>query len=251
MILRRISQHVKEQNWTAIAIDFVIVVMGVALGIQVSNWNEGRKSAALEGRYLDRIADDLQATVAGFSEAMELTVQRRQSIADFAEALADPSTSDEDLVDATNRLLTGGWSMPTFLPVTVAFDDLASTGTLDVIRDTQLRTSIIELHNGFEASEKSFAINEGWVLPNDTRIIYDYDALRWDPRTSFLYPERSQQAAAADVRQNQEHLLRLAASHYWLKDRAIEHYGRAIEQSRSVLGLLESRRPSTPSGSAP
>lgn len=251
MILRRITQHVKDQNWTAIAIDLVIVVLGVALGIQVSNWNESRKSAALEGRYLDRIAVDLQATVAVFSEAVELTVQRRQSIADFAEALADPSASDEDLVDATKLLLTGGWSMPTFLPVTVAFDDLASTGNLDVIRDTQLRASIIELHNGFDTSEKSFAINEGWVLPNDTRIIYDYDALRWHPRTSSLYPERSQQAAAADVRQNQEQLLRLAASHYWLKDRAIEHYGMAIEQSQSVLGLIESSRPRTFSGPTP
>ncbi len=31
MILRRIITHVREQNWTAIGIDFVIVVVGVAL----------------------------------------------------------------------------------------------------------------------------------------------------------------------------------------------------------------------------
>ena len=40
MLLRRIIGHVKAQNWTAIAIDFVIVVVGVFIGIQVSNWNE-------------------------------------------------------------------------------------------------------------------------------------------------------------------------------------------------------------------
>ena len=40
MLLRRIIEHVKTQNWTAIAIDFVIVVVGVFIGIQVSNWNE-------------------------------------------------------------------------------------------------------------------------------------------------------------------------------------------------------------------
>ena len=42
MLLRRISEHVKAQNWTAIALDFVIVVLGVFIGIQVSNWNEHR-----------------------------------------------------------------------------------------------------------------------------------------------------------------------------------------------------------------
>lgn len=40
MLLRRVTEHVKTQNWTAVAIDFVIVVVGVFIGIQVSNWNE-------------------------------------------------------------------------------------------------------------------------------------------------------------------------------------------------------------------
>jgi hypothetical protein len=29
MILRRISAHVKDQNWFAVGVDFVIVVIGV------------------------------------------------------------------------------------------------------------------------------------------------------------------------------------------------------------------------------
>jgi len=40
MFLRRIIEHIKAQNWTAIVLDFVIVVVGVFIGIQVSNWNE-------------------------------------------------------------------------------------------------------------------------------------------------------------------------------------------------------------------
>lgn len=43
MILRRLSQSLKEQNWTAIWIEFVLLVDGVFLGIQVANWNEGRR----------------------------------------------------------------------------------------------------------------------------------------------------------------------------------------------------------------
>ncbi|MEO8974521.1 MAG: hypothetical protein ABI552_01990 [Casimicrobiaceae bacterium] len=39
MILRRLSQSLKEQNWTAIWIEFVLVVAGVFVGIQVANWN--------------------------------------------------------------------------------------------------------------------------------------------------------------------------------------------------------------------
>ena len=39
MILRRLTTNLRAQNWTAIAIDFLIVVLGVFLGIQASNWN--------------------------------------------------------------------------------------------------------------------------------------------------------------------------------------------------------------------
>ena len=42
MRLRRINEHVKTQNWFAVGLDFVIVVVGVFIGIQVSNWNEAR-----------------------------------------------------------------------------------------------------------------------------------------------------------------------------------------------------------------
>jgi hypothetical protein len=41
VLLRRVIEHVKAQNWTAVALDFLIVVVGVFIGIQVSNWNEG------------------------------------------------------------------------------------------------------------------------------------------------------------------------------------------------------------------
>lgn len=49
MILRRVVQHVRDQNWTAIAIEFVIVVTGVFIGIQVSNWNATQVEHARSG----------------------------------------------------------------------------------------------------------------------------------------------------------------------------------------------------------
>ena len=59
MLLRRITQHVKEQNWTAIAIDFVIVVVGVFIGIQVSNWNEVRGFQEREIRLLQELRQEV------------------------------------------------------------------------------------------------------------------------------------------------------------------------------------------------
>ena len=58
MLLRRVTQHVKEQNWTAVALDFVIVVIGVMVGLQFSNWNETRADEAAYKRAIDRLAEE-------------------------------------------------------------------------------------------------------------------------------------------------------------------------------------------------
>ena len=69
MLLRRITEHIKNQNWFAVFLDFVIVVAGVFIGIQVANWNAavaGEKRAKL---LLSRIYDDLNNDLLGIGDA--------------------------------------------------------------------------------------------------------------------------------------------------------------------------------------
>ena len=58
MILSRVMAHVKAQNWTAIAIDFFIVVFGVFIGIQLGNWNHARADRVEERQLLTRLDDE-------------------------------------------------------------------------------------------------------------------------------------------------------------------------------------------------
>ena len=61
MILRRVIKHVRNQEWTAIVIDFFIVVFGVFVGLQVQQWNEARNDDARAKAYLIRTQNDLYA----------------------------------------------------------------------------------------------------------------------------------------------------------------------------------------------
>lgn len=61
MLLRRVIEHVKHQNWTAVVLDFIIVVSGVFIGIQVSNWNEARADRGIVTAHLSEIAEDLNS----------------------------------------------------------------------------------------------------------------------------------------------------------------------------------------------
>ena len=61
MILRRIAEHFRKQEWTAIAIDFVIVVVGVFLATQVTNWNDARLTHERARDVTTRLLGDVRA----------------------------------------------------------------------------------------------------------------------------------------------------------------------------------------------
>jgi len=74
MRLRRVTQNVKDQNWFAVFLDFLIVVSGVYIGIQLGNWNETRQVRGsfeqAQQRFLAENQANLKATD-GFLERLD------------------------------------------------------------------------------------------------------------------------------------------------------------------------------------
>ncbi|MDP1556680.1 MAG: hypothetical protein Q8L84_14580, partial [Hyphomonas sp.] len=68
MILRRITEHVRAQNWFAVALDFVIVVLGVFVAMQVANWNTARAFDAQERAQLAAMRTEIEGDLARLTE---------------------------------------------------------------------------------------------------------------------------------------------------------------------------------------
>jgi hypothetical protein len=142
MLLRRITEHVKAQNWTAVALDFVIVVTGVFIGIQVANWNDGRQDRETETQYLARLAQELsdmapkaEAAFAEVSERHELIAQVRDYFAtgEGGDALG----SGHCAAIGRSHIFAG----VIFYPPTIK--ELIGTGRIVLVRDPELRTAIL------------------------------------------------------------------------------------------------------------
>lgn len=99
MLLRRITQHVKDQNWFAVFVDFLIVVVGVFIGIQVANWNEQRGDQAEYVRALERLDAEIKTNRITISQVDAEVVRSLQNVGDALDTLLSCLDSDE------NRLL--------------------------------------------------------------------------------------------------------------------------------------------------
>lgn len=58
MLLRRLGQNLRRQDWFVAATELVVVVVGVFLGLQASNWNEERQQRNDERVIIERLHDE-------------------------------------------------------------------------------------------------------------------------------------------------------------------------------------------------
>ena len=58
MLLRSLTKHVRDQNWFAVALDFFIVVVGILIAFQITNWNEARTADAREKAILLQLDEE-------------------------------------------------------------------------------------------------------------------------------------------------------------------------------------------------
>jgi hypothetical protein len=101
MILRRLSKNLQAQNWTAITIDFLIVVIGVFVGIQASNWNQARTDRAETRHLLMRIEPEIDQIISFAANTRDYyATTRRFAETAFAGWDGDPRVSDSDFVIA-------------------------------------------------------------------------------------------------------------------------------------------------------
>ncbi len=55
MILRRITKHVRTQNWFAVALDFFIVIVGILIAFQITNCSVSREDRRVYDEAFERV----------------------------------------------------------------------------------------------------------------------------------------------------------------------------------------------------
>jgi hypothetical protein len=144
VILRRLAENLKQQNWTAISIEFVLLVLGVFLGIQVANWNVERETRQKSAVFTERLKADLRGEdwtyqfLIAYNREVLANANRAVEALEGRAALSDEAllVSAYRATQYRNRNQRGS-----------TYDELISTGNIGLIRDPGLREPAIRLYN--------------------------------------------------------------------------------------------------------
>ena len=141
---RGLLARLRGRSWSAIAVELAIVVLGVFIGIQVSNWNQDRITNRQAAEFTARLKADLS----------EEDWRYRFLIAYSQEVLANANLAVGDLEGKQRlddeALLVAAYRATQYKEFPrrrSTYDELISTGTIGLIRDDELRDTAIRVYN--------------------------------------------------------------------------------------------------------
>jgi hypothetical protein len=148
VLIRRFAEHIKAQNWFAVGLDFVVVVLGIFIGLQVADWNQmclDRQEAAYHlGFLLDELTKEINAAEAEIEQSEAVAINSFQA----SMLLAQSEWQDGDdkrfkkAVMSTLEL----WG-PKHRPVSLR--RMIDDGKLDLIESKALQQAILQFESAY------------------------------------------------------------------------------------------------------
>ena len=140
MLLRRIVDHLREQNWAAVAIDLMVVIVGVFLAFQFEELYTNRNLRAEEFRHLAALKEDFQQNQINLERMrVRYTLNRDSGL-----ALLEASSSNTVTISESEhyRLMSHAIRFGRITVVRRTWDVLTAGGEINVIQNDTLKAQI-------------------------------------------------------------------------------------------------------------
>lgn len=135
-------QHIKEQNWFAVGLDIIVVIVGIFLGMQVTDWNESRKDRNDETEYIQRLHDELLVADKAASRVFERRIGTYDNLIEAVNVLMG---NEKDLTQAQCDAIGNSDILNIVVADLPSLIELQSAGRLGIIRNVELRHSAVIL----------------------------------------------------------------------------------------------------------
>ena len=157
MLFRRISEHLKAQNWTAVCLDLVIVVLGIFLGLQVSQWYEQRQDISRGEAVLERLHSEFVVITAEARSAFETHQDQVLTLEVVRESIkageVDPQ-KETQFLDGLRYAM--GYHLGPSRSGT--YVEILSSGQFRLLSDPELRSALSDYDDSVQKADSLFSV---------------------------------------------------------------------------------------------
>ena len=173
MILRKLAEAIRRQDWFMVVLEILIVVIGIFIGLQVDDWSQHRKDLNLEREYLERLFSDLNGSIEDFVFYSRWDLRRLERQYVVLQSLRSGVLREEDRAKFADGLAMAGIHNPPRRRWGTV-EELISTGNISLISDVEFRTALLASDSYFARNERIARAAEDRIAtlrPNVTRLV--------------------------------------------------------------------------------
>lgn len=142
-MLRGFRTHFSRHDWFAVAVDLLVVVVGILVALEFGSWVEARKERALAQVYLERLKEDFAIELSRIADARRYAQARIEAAKDLHGFVADPASAAAAGARVPWAVETASWrSFPQINAF--VYGELQNTGRLALLRSVELRRMLAE-----------------------------------------------------------------------------------------------------------
>ena len=201
LLFRRVMKRLRRQEWTAIGIDFLIVVIGVFVATQVSNWN----AETTERRHARELTQALHAEFTDIEGELETSlgnITRYQAASrSLVMALRNDALPPDD--NQVKGWILNSVNLGRQSPRSAVYLQMVSEGDLQLIHDPKLTAALIRFDQRIERNAFVYAGALSIMFSDDPLFdaaeFDDTGALRGAGRTVLSYDVERMKAAESRI----------------------------------------------------
>ena len=203
MILRRLTHAIREQNWFALVLELVVVVIGIFIGLEVNDWNQQRIERQSDQRALALFVDELELMLDEARIDLRDVTAAMQDLSSGTEIALNCAATDEErtrLIAAIGSTLN--WRVADVRPSGLA--EIGNSGTLARLGNPELSRAVGSVHQSIKTIDDSMDFiapqyDRAWqmllpylVLTQSIKLEkLDLDATRPLPEHMSLLPQET------------------------------------------------------------
>ncbi len=196
MLLRRITQHVRDQNWFAVFIDFIIVVVGILIAFQITEWNDKRSNESEKAQQQQRLIEEFSVLKQEWEEDAESFAETIKGTGELIKLLRAGEQPEDD-----GPLKQYLWQANYFYEtpsLSSTYQELIESGGLSFITDQELRkalfrygdlqkrletraivayTFVLEPYSNYFKAVEWSVVPDDWTNPETAITSYDWEVL--------------------------------------------------------------------------
>lgn len=152
MILQKLASAIRRQDWFQVLIEVLIVIVGLYLGLQVTQWSDDRADRQRESDYLDQLHTEVEleerigTVFYGQAQYTFETLQKKQN------QYRDTGTFGEfNMVECNAVLMSSVYN--NFFPEVNTLNEMEAAGNSLIISDQNIRGLLSRYKNRMDSTD--------------------------------------------------------------------------------------------------